>query len=263
MRKVLVMLCLGGVTAFAQIGSPPQYASGPQFDWTLGVHRGSPSFTAAAVGSKNGRISDVHTDADLGLGRSGSPTGAILEYQGQVHGLRFGYDQARFKGDQVLARDIFLDGVAYTAGTRLQSEAKVTVFEGLYTYKFLRQADAWLGLDLGAQVLKTDLAAADLSGSAAPQGLHPTLVLPQVGLSGWSSGAGGLLESRAFYRYFRMKGASCSRYGVEARAYLYPRWGLRAFYESGTVRLPAGSLQGDLDFQADSRQSGLGFVVRF
>lgn len=263
MRKALVLFCLGGMTAFAQIGSSPQYAPIPQLDWTLGVHRGSPTFTASAVGTKDGRVSDVHTDADLGLGRTGSPTGAILEYQGQVHGFRFGYDQARFEGDQALPRSILLNGVAYPAGTRLHASAKVTVLEGLYTYKFLRQADAWLGIDLGAQVLKTDLTAVDLSGSSSPQGLHPTLVLPQVGLSGWSSGAGGLLESRVFYRYFRLKGASCNRYGVDARAYLYPRFGLRAFYESGTVRVPAGSLQGDLDFQADSRQTGMGLVVRF
>jgi hypothetical protein len=263
MRKVLVLLCLGGVTAFAQIGATPQYDAGPKLDWTFGVHRSQPTFSATAVGTKDGRASLVDTEADLGLGRSGSPSGAFLEYSGQAHGFRLAYDALRFEGERTLARDIQLDGVTYSAGTGIRSKARLTVVEGLYTYKFLRQADAWVGLDLGAQVLKSELSALTLSGPPTSSALSPTMVLPQVGLSGWSSGAGGLLESRVFYRYFRLQGASCSRYGMDARAYLYPRFGLRAFYEAGTVKAPAGSTQGDLDLRADSRLTGLGLVLRF
>jgi len=263
MRKVLVLLYLGGVTAFAQIGSSPQYGADPKLGWTFGVHRSQPNFSATAVGTKDGRASQVDTDADLGLGRSGSPYGAFLEYSGQAHGFRLGYDALRFEGERTLARSIQLDGVTYFAGTGLRSKAKLTVLEGLYTYKFLRQADAWIGLDLGVQVLKSELSALTLSGPAASQALSPTVALPQVGISGWSSGAGGLLESRVFYRYFRLHGATSTRYGVDARAYLYPRFGLRAFYEAGTVKAPAGSTQGDLDLRADSKLTGLGLVLRF
>jgi len=263
MCKVLVLLCLGGVTAFAQIGSSSLYSAAPQLDWTFGVHRSQPTFSATAVGTKDGKASLVDTDADLGLGRSGSPTGAFMEYSGQAHGFRLGYDALRFEGERTLQRNIWLDGVPYSAGTALRSTARLTVLEGLYTYKFLRQADAWVGLDLGAQVLKTELSALTLSGPPATSAISPTLVLPQVGISGWSSGAGGLLESRVFYRYFRLHGASFSRYGVDARAYLYPRFGLRVFYEAATAKAPAGSTQGNLDLRADSRLTGMGLVIRF
>jgi hypothetical protein len=263
MLKVLVLLCLGGVTATAQIGATPQYGAGPRLDWTLGIHRSQPTISASAAGSKDGRVSLVDTEVDLGLGRSGSPMGVILDYQGTAHGFRLGYDSVRFEGKRVLPRDIWLNGTSYAEGTGLRSKAKLTVFEGLYTYKFIRQPDAWIGLDLGVQVLKTDLSALALSGPPASQTLNPTLVVPQVGLSGWSSGVDGLLESRVYYHYFRLRGATSTRYGVDARAYLYPRFGLRAFFEAGTVRAPAGSTQGDLDLRADSRLSGLGLVVRF
>ena len=263
MRKVLVLLCLGGVTAFAQIGSSPQYDSGPQLNWTFGVHRSQPTLSASAIGTKDGRASMVDADADLGLGRSGSPSGAFLEYSGQAHLFRLGYDALRFEGERTLTRNIQLDGVTYLAGTGLRSKAKLTVFEGLYTYKFLRQADAWAGLDLGVQVVKTELSALTLSGPQASQSLSPTLVLPHVGISGWSSGAGGLLESRVYYHYFRLHGATSTRYGVDARAYLYPRFGLRAFYEVATVKAPPGSTLGDLDLRADSKLTGLGLVLRF
>lgn len=263
MRKLLLLFCLGGVTASAQIGAPPQYGAGPKLDWTLGLHRSQPTFSATAVGTKDGKASLVDTEADLGLGRSGSPMGALLEYQGAVHGFRFSYDAVRFEGERTLSRDILLNGTSYATGTGVRSRAKATLVEGLYTYKFVRQPDAWIGLDLGVQVLKTDLSALALSGPPTSQALSPTLVLPQVGLSGWSSGVDGLLESRVYYHYFRLRGATTTRYGVDARAYLYPRFGLRVFYEAGEVKAPAGSTQGDLDLRADSRLTGLGLVVRF
>ncbi len=263
MRKVLVLLCLGGVSAFAQIGSSGGYSAAPQLDWTFGVHRSQPTLSGGVAGNKDGRASFVDTDSDLGLQRTGSPFGTFLEYQGQAHGFRVGYDAFRFEGERTLSRDIQLDGVSYASGTGVRSRADVKVLEGLYTYKFIHQADAWIGLDLGLQYLKTNLTATTLSASPAHQSASPALVVPQVGLSGWSSGADGLLESRVFYRYFTLRGASYTRYGLDARAYFYPRFGLRAFFEASKVKAPAGSTQGDLDFHMDSKVTGLGMVIRF
>ena len=263
MRMVLVLLCREGAIAFAQLGRPEVVGVGPQLDWTLGVHRSQPTMSASVQGNRDGRLSAVDTDSDLGLRRTGSPLGLFLEYQGQIHAFRLAYDTFRLEGDRALPRDIWLDGLPYATGTALRSKAKIMVFEGLYTYKFIRRSDAWMGLDLGAQFLKSDLSADALSASPTTQVAAPSLPIPQVGISGWSSGADGLLESRVFYRYFTRRGATCTRYGLDARAYLYPHFGLRAFFEASTIRIPRGSTQGDLDIRMDSRLTGVGMVVRF
>lgn len=263
MRVVLVLLCLQGLTAFAQIGRTEGVYAGPRFDWTIGVHRSQPTLSVQAEGSKDGRPSRVDSDGDLGLGRTGTPLGFFLEHPGETHGFHLGYDTFQFEGNRTLPRDIQLDGVSYLAGSGLQSKAKCTSLEGIYTYKFARQSDAWVGVDFGAQYLKADLSAIPSTTSQTTQSVHPTLLVPQVGLSGWSSGADGLLQYGGFYRYFKYRGVSYTRYGLDARAYLYPSFGLRAFYEKSSVKAQPGSSLGDLDLRADTKVTGLGLVLRF
>ena len=263
MRLVLILLCLEGVAAFAQIGSSGGNALGPQLNWTFGVHRSEPTITSSIQGSRDGNYSLVDTDSDLGLKREGGPYGAFLEYKIGDHGFRVAYDTCRLQGAQTLGRDVYLDGVPFPLGSGVQSTAKVTVLEGLYTYKFVNQPDAWVGLDLGVQRLKPDLSVTGLSDMTSSQTPVPSLTLPQIGISGWSSGADGLLESTLFFHYFTHSGATWYRYGLDGRAYLYPHFGLRAFYEAGKIKIPAGSTQGDLDIRMDTKTIGLGLVVRF
>jgi hypothetical protein len=262
MRMVSVLLLLSTVSAFAQLGSPGNYGPTPQLTWTFGVQRVQPSLTASVVGSKDGKASSVDTDADLGLAREGTPLGFFAEYQGQTQAFLISYDSARYGGNRILPRAIALDGVSYDAGTGLQTSAKVQVMEGLWTYKFVRRDDAWIGFDLGAQLMRADLSALAPSSPQA-QKASPSWLIPQVGLTALSSGAGGLLESRVYVRYFTHKGASLTRYGIDARAYLYPSFGLRAFFEDSRMHIPRGSLQQDLDIRVDRRVTGLGLVVRF
>jgi hypothetical protein len=262
MRIVLLLFCLQGVAALAQIGSTERGTPGPTLNWTLGVHRSQPSLSANTQGSKDGKASLVDTDADLGLQREGGPLGALLEYRSQAHGFRLAYDTFQFLGERALPRDIAVDGVPYAAGTPVRSRAKVKIYEGLYTYKFTQQPDAWVGFDLGVQFLQADLSTANLATGAA-QAVAPSQAIPQIGISGWSSGADGLLESRVFYHYFALRGLTCHRYGLDARAYLYPGFGLRAFYESNKIKVPPGSTQGDLDIRMDATIYGLGLAIRF
>ena len=262
MRVVLLLLCLEGVAAVAQIGSTVTVAPAASLNWTFGVHRSQPSFSANVQGSKDGKASLADTDSDLGLQREGGPLGAILEYKGPAHGFRLTYDAYRFQGERTLPRDIILDGIPYASGSPVHSQAKLQVFEGLYTYKLVSQPDAWVGLDLGAQFLKTNLSATNLAAGSS-QTVTPSLAIPQIGISGWSSGVEGLLESRVFYHYFTYRGATLNRYGLDARAYLYPSFGLRAFYEASKIKVSPGSSQGDLDIRLDSKIYGLGLVIRF
>ncbi len=260
MRMVPLLLALTSTLAFAQLGRTDYYQTAPQPRWTFGFAKVQPSFSISVAGVKDGRTSQVDSDADLGLGRHGTPLGLFTEYQGDSQTFAFSYDSATYTGDRVLSRDISLDGVAYAAGTPLQTSAKLKVMEGMWTYKWVRRADAYIGLDLGAQLLQTDLSA---QSPAGPQAASPSILLPQIGLTGWSSGAGGLLESRVYVRYLAYKGASLTRYGFDGRAYLYPSFGLRAFYEDSRLRIPRGSLQQDLDIHADRRVTGVGLVIRF
>lgn len=262
MRPVLVLPFLIGLTASAQIGRGSAPVQVPQTGWVFGLQRLQPSLSVQAEGLRDGKATRVDSDGDLGLGRRGGSTGFLAEYQGQEHAFQISYASASFEGSRVLTRDILLDGTAFAAGTDLRSTADVEALEGLWTYKFARSGETWLGFDLGAQVFKADLEAR--SGSPAQvRRARPSMVVPQVGLTGWSSGAGGLLESRAFVRYFAHRGASTLRYGLDARAYLYPSFGLRLVFEDSRIRVPRGSLEQDLDLRADTRFTGLGLVVRF
>jgi hypothetical protein len=263
MRLAPILFFLVGIPAFAQLGRGPGGGPEPLSGWTLGFQRVQPSVSASLQGSRHGKASLVDTDADLGLARDGNPLGVLLEYQGEIHGLQFSYDSARYRGDRALPRDILLDGTSYSAGTPLQTHAKLETLEGLWTYKFVRRPDAWLGFNLGVQVFRMDLRALAATATPGTQSIHHTGVVPQVGLTGWSSGVDGLLESRVYARYVTYRGATSFRYGVDARAYLYPKFGLRAFFEDGRVRVPGGSVEGDLDLRADRRITGLGLVIRF
>lgn len=263
MRLASTLFLLTAVPAFAQLGGSAPAASPALSGWTLGFQRVQPSLSASLDGTRDGKLSLVDTDGDLGLARDGNPLGALLEYQGEGHGFQFTYDSARYRGDRLLPRSISIDGTPYAAGTPLESRAKVEALEGLWTYKFVRRPDAWVGFDLGVQALRVDLRALTLTASPSAQTARHTWVVPQVGLTGWSSGVDGLLESRVYARYMAYRGASSFRYGVDARAYLYPRFGVRAFFEDGRMRIPRGSVEGDLDLRADRRITGLGLVIRF
>ncbi|WP_243287679.1 hypothetical protein [Geothrix terrae] len=263
MRLTPILLFLLGVPVFAQLGRADGGTGAALTGWTLGLQRVQPSLSASLDGVRDGKMSLVDTDSDLGLGRDGTPFGALLEHQGEAQGFQLTYDSARYRGERTLPRSIFLDGTAYSAGTLLQTQAKVEVLEGLWTYKFVRRPDAWLGFDLGAQVFRADLRALTLTSPPRSQSKRSGWIVPQVGLTGWSSGADGLLESRVYARYVTYRGATSFRYGVDARAYLYPKFGLRVFFEDGHAHVPRGSVEGDLDLRADRRITGLGLVIRF
>jgi len=255
-----IALLFASTLAHAQLGRGPALGTGDRPTWTFGIQKAQPSLGLSLHGSRNGLASDVDAEADLGMGRTGTPLGLFGEFQGLAHGFLFSYDSARTHGDRLLPRDIALNGTAYGAGTRLATSARINVFEGLWTLKLSRRPDAWLGLDLGVQLLRSDLRA-EAGGSV--QTARPSWLIPQVGLTGFSSGVDGLLESRAFVRYFTHRGARSFRYGLDARAYLYPNFGLRAFFEEGRQRIPPGSLRGDLDLRAERRLTGLGLVFRY
>jgi hypothetical protein len=260
MRIPALLLCLTSLPALAQLGSPMRASAASQLRWTLGAQKVQPTLSATVSGSRDGRTSLVDMDSDLGLSREKSPLGFFGEYSGPSQIFLLSYDATEYGGSRSLSRAIAIDGHAYGAGTALQSTAKVRVLDGVWTYKFVTRSDAWVGLDVAAQYLKADLSARTPVSS---QQASPSLVLPQLGLSAWSNGVDGLVETRVYYRLMKLRGASVTRYGLDARAYLYPSFGLRFFYDSSKIRIPAGSLLQDLEISAERKSTGVGLVLRF
>jgi hypothetical protein len=266
MRILPIALLLSSTAAFAQLGAPSQPAAGFQRTWTLGAQTFGPSLTGHFQGIQDGQPILLDLDGDLGLGKDKSTPGFFLDYQGPRFGFQISNGSAEYRGDRVVNRTVQLNGQSYTAGTRVQSHVKLASVDGIWTIKFVREADAWLGLDLGAQVWTLDLDATGLP----PLPLTPisastrvTAPIPQIGLSGGSRGFNGAVESKAYFHYLGYKQAKYTLFGVDLRVFPVRWFVLRAFYEGGSFNVPKGSVKDDLEFKLDRKGIGFGAVVRF
>ena len=140
---------------------------------------------------------------------------------------------------------------------------KLASVDGIWTIKFVRGSDAWVGLDLGVQSWKIDMDATDFSGAIPPASTSITAPIPQIGLSAGGRGFNGGIEAKAYVHYLTYKQAKYTMLGADLR-YFPVRWfGLRAFYEGSTFDVPQGSVKDDLEFKLDRKGVGFGGVFRF
>lgn len=265
MRVLSTVLFLCGTAAFAQLGAPNLPPSGFQRTWTLGGQSYGPTLTGQFQGIQDGQPIFVDLNADLGLGKGKSTPGFFLDYQGPRFAFQVSSGAAEYRGDRVINRTVTVDGTSYTAGTQVQSRLKLATVDGIWTIKFFRESDAWLGLDLGAQVWTIDLDAtsAPAVGSPVAASTRVTAPIPQIGLSGGSRGFNGAVESKAYVHYLGYKGAKYTLYGADVRVFPVSWFGLRAFYEGGSFNVPKGSVNDDLELKLDRKGIGFGAVVRF
>ncbi len=165
----------------------------------------------------------------------------------------------------MVSRTVTVDGTTYLAGTRVLSHLKLASVDGVWTIKFARDTDTWLGFDLGVQAWTVDLDATSVPVVGAPSrsDVRVTAPIPQIGLSGGSRGYNGAVEAKAYVHYLGYQGAKYTLYGLDIRAYPVSWFGLRAFYEGGRLAVPRGSIKDDLDLELDRKGVGLGAVVRF
>lgn len=266
MHALPIALLLSSTAAFAQLGAPNQPAQGFQRTWALGVQTFGPSLTGHFQGTQNGQPILLDLDGDLGLGKDKATPGLFLDYQGPRFGFQISNGSAEYRGDRVVNRTVTLNGTSYTAGTRVQSHVKLASVDGIWTIKFVREADAWLGLDLGAQVWTLDMDATSLPplpATPVSASTRVTAPIPQIGLSGGSRGFNGAVESKAYFHYLGYKQAKYTLFGVDLRVFPVRWFGLRAFYEGGSFDVPKGSVKDDLEFKLDRKGIGFGGVVRF
>jgi len=266
MRILPIALLLSSTAAFAQLGASYQPAPGIERTWTMGGQTFGPSLTGHFSGTQDGQPIFVDLDGDLGLGKDKATPGLFLDYQGPRFAFQISNGSAEYRGDRVINRTVTMNGTSYTAGTRVQSHVKLASVDGIWTIKVVREADAWLGVDLGVQAWTLDM---DATGIVPPNTTPTTAStrvsapIPQIGLSGGSRGFNGAVESKAYFHYLGYKQAKYTLFGVDLRVFPVRWFGLRAFYEGGSFNVPKGSVKDDLEFKLDRKGIGFGAVVRF
>ncbi|WP_306590090.1 hypothetical protein [Geothrix sp. 21YS21S-4] len=264
MRTLPLVLSLTATAAFAQLGAPSSGA-GFQPTWSLGLQSYGPTLKGHFRGVEDGQPIDVDLDSDLGLGKDKTTPGFFVEYQGPRFAFQISNGSAEYRGDRIVNRMVTLDGVPYIAGTRVQSHVKLATVDGVWTIKFLRGDDSWLGVDLGVQAWTLDLDArsAPLLGPSQESSTRITAPIPQIGLSGGARGFNGAVEAKAYVHYLAYKSAKYNLYGADVRIFPVRWFGLRAFYEAGHFDVPEGSIQDDLEVKLDRKGVGFGAVLRF
>ena len=266
MRMLPVVLALSATSAFAQLGAPNYAPAGFRSTWTLGAQTYGPTLTGHFNGTQNGQSLLLDLDADLGLSKDKAAPGFFLDYQGSDYGFQVSSSKAEYRGDRVMTRTVSVSGQDYTAGTQVLSHVKLATVDGIWTIKFVREADAWLGFDLGLQTWTLDMDATSTSIGIVPPVAASTRVtapIPQFGLSGGSRGYNGAVETKAYVHYLAYKHAKYTLYGADLRVFPVNWFGLRAFYEGGSFNVPQGSVKDDLEFKLERKGMGLGAVVRF
>jgi hypothetical protein len=260
--RVLLIALLSATAAFAQLGAPMAPASDLQRTWTLGAQVYGPTLTGHFNGSIDGQPIKLDLDSDLGLGKDKTTAGFFLDYQGPRFAFQVASGSAEYRGDRALTQSIQINGQTFSATHEIQSHVKLASVDGVWTIKFVKGSDAWVGLDLGAQVWTIDMDATDVT-SPATASAKVTAPIPQIGLSAGGRGFNGGLEAKAYVHYLGYKQASYTMVGADVR--LFPvRWfGLRAFYEGSRFKVPQGSVKDDLEFQLDRKGAGFGAVLRF
>lgn len=265
MRALSFALLLSTTLAFAQLGAPTQPATGFQRTFTLGAQSYGPALTGHFLGVQDGQQIDVNLNSDLGLGKDKTTPGFFLDYQGPRFGFQVSGGAADYRGNQMVSRPVTINGTIYPINSQVLSHVKLASLDGTWTIKLISESNAWIGLDLGAQVWTVDLDAIVTPPSSASQ-TESTQVkapIPQVGLSGGSRGYNGAIESKIYFHYLGYKQAKYTMYGLDLRIFPVSWFGLRAFYDAGKLDVPKGSIKDDLELQLERKGLGLGAVLRF
>jgi hypothetical protein len=263
MRVLPIALLLSTTAGFAQLGAPSAPATDLQRTWTLGGQVYGPTLSGHFQGLQNGQPISLDLDSDLGLGKDKTTAGFFLDYQGPRFAFQVSSGSAEYRGDRTVTQTVTVNGQNYTAGTRVQSHVKLASVDGIWTIKFVRGSDAWMGLDLGVQSWKIDMDATDFSGEIPPASTSVTAPIPQIGLSAGGRGFNGGLEAKAYVHYLGYKQAKYTLVGADLRFFPVRWFGLRAFYESSSFDVPKGSVKDDLEFKLDRKGGGFGAVFRF
>ena len=100
-----------------------------------------PDLNAKAKIEKSSIGSDIDFRSDLGIKDEDFPEGRLIWNVGPDSSIRIFYTQAKYEGDQAVARSIDFNGKTYTAGTAVSSNLDLQYFGLGWIWQFLNAGD--------------------------------------------------------------------------------------------------------------------------
>lgn len=253
------------LTALLLLGQPLPAQVGP---WSLGLAYQGADFSGRYDHKDGQNVTTYDASRDLGLGKSSLGVGLGLVYEGRLFRFHAATWGQNYSGDRNVVQDVAVDGKLYRAGARVQSRASLRDYELDATFKVLRSAEGYLGVDVGVVDWTIEVSAQG-QGSVAGGPVQELAAqaagrqaIPQVGLSaGYRFGA--QVDVRGYYRLLSRSGASYRRAGAEVRYFPLKAVGVRLNLENESFDVPKGSLDADTALAIDKNGAGLGVVWRF
>lgn len=258
MRTPLAILAL--------LGALPALAQGSEKHWYADLHWYRPSLEGHYDDVSGSNPVSVDLKDDLALARKGTHAGFGVEYQGPRFGVEFSRNAQDYAGLNQINRNVVINGQTFTANSVVSSTVKLTETTLNWTIRCFARPEFWIGLDLGARALETEIRASGvnaLTGVRAEATYKTTLPVPQIGPSLGFVAAGGRVVGRAGYHLLAYKGASYNQFGADLRFFPISWLGVRAFAEVERTRVPRDSIKDQMDARLDRSGLGLGIVARF
>ncbi len=245
----------------------PLCAQVPASRWTFGLHTFSPTFEGHVLDQKDAS-NNWDLQRDFGIAKDGSTPGAFIAYDGPRFGFSFALDGQSYAGAQRLTRDVTVDNTTFKVNTDLRSKVDVRAMDLCWTIRVYRWEQAWIGVDLGAHSWNMDLQADGQiqNGSQMITGHAKettTVPIPQIGLSCGGHFAEDRGVVKASVHFLGYKGAKYTRLNLDARYYVLPWLGLRAFVDNQAFDAPRGSIDEDKELKLDRNGAGFGIVARW
>ncbi len=239
----------------------------PASKWSFGFHQYSPTFEGHVTDFKDAS-NNWDLVKDFGIGKDGSTPGAFLSYDGPRFGFSLSMDGQKYVGDKILSREVTVDNTKFRVNTQLKSKIDLQAMDLCWTIRVYRWEQAWLGVDLGAQAWDLKVAA-DGTTTVNNQTTHghgeekQAVPIPQFGLSV----GGHFLEERAVVKasvhILSYKGAKYTRTTADARFFVLPWLGLRAYVDNHAFDAPRNSVDENKEIKLDRMGAGFGIVARW
>lgn len=105
-----------------------------------------PDLAAKAKVAESDIGTDINFKSDLGIKDENFPEARVIWNTGANSKIRLFYTQAKFKGDQVIARDIDFNGKPYTANAQVTSKLDLQYFGLGWIWEFMNFANGKLKL---------------------------------------------------------------------------------------------------------------------
>jgi hypothetical protein len=254
------------LAALALLCALPALAQGTEKHWYADVHWYRPTLEGHYDDLSGSNPISVDLKNDLALARKGTHAGFGLEYQGPRFGVELSRNEQDYAGLNQVSRDIVINGQTFTANTVVTSSVKLTETTFNWTIRCYTLPQFWVGLDLGARALETEINASGVNALTtvrAAATYKTTFPVPQIGPSLGFVAAGGRVVGRAQYHLLTYKSCTYNHFAADLRLFPISWLGVRAFADVERFRVPRNSVKDNMDARLDRSGLGLGIVARF